>query len=258
MNQPKRILPVALLAAAITAMPATLHAQTPPQPAPSGAAKSDSDHTVHHPPGTSAAPAAPAPGVPPGSQPGQPPGMGMGMMGGGAGAGMMSGDMGAMMRNMMPMMHGMMAQRGMERMDGPMGMMAPNRVEGRIAFLRTELQITDAQTAAWNAFADALRGEARGMAAMRGRMMGGPMPAMPMPPGPMPPGQRPPGAMPGGATPAASPSFPDHADQMVQMLTARLEATRAIATAGRGLYAVLTDAQKKTADELLVMHMHGR
>ena len=60
------------------------------------------------------------------------------------------------------------------------------------------------------------------------------------------------------AMPGASSIFPDHADRMVQMLTARLEASRAIATAGRSLYAVLTDAQKKTADELLVMHMGGR
>lgn len=254
MNRIKQILPGVLLAAAIAAMPAPVQAQS----APPGPAKSDDDHSAHHPSDKSAAPATPAAAAPAGSGPGQPSGMGMGMMGRGGPGGMMGGDMGAMMQNMMPMMRGMMAQRGMQRMDGPMGMMAPARVEGRIAFLRTELQITDAQTSAWNAFAEVLRSEARAMEAMRGRMTGGQVPGMPMQPG-----QMRPGAMPGGApgdrpAPGAGLGFPDHADQMVQMLTARLEATRSIATAGRTLYAVLTDTQKKTADELLVMHMHGR
>jgi len=56
---------------------------------------------------------------------------------------------------------------------------------------------------------------------------------------------------------SAAASFPDHADQVVQMLTASLETARAIANAGRALYAVLTDTQKKTADELLAMPMRG-
>ncbi|MCC7282469.1 MAG: Spy/CpxP family protein refolding chaperone [Acetobacteraceae bacterium] len=153
-------------------------------------------------------------------------------------------------------------------------MMAPARIEGRIAFLRTELQITEAQTGAWNAFADVLRAEARGMEAMRDRMMGGQMPgrmqAGQMQPGQMQPGQMQPGQMPGGpaagrmmpgggmrAMPGAALSFPDHADRRVQVLTARLDAARAIATAGRALYAVLTDAQKATADELLAVPMRG-
>ena len=196
--------------------------------------------------------------------------------------------MGAMMQRMMPMMRDMMAHRGMERMDGPMGMMAPKRVEGRIAFLRTELQITEAQTPVWNAFADVLRAQARGMEAMHSRMMGGgamqagQMPAGPMPGAPMPGAQAPgsppsAGPMPGGQMPvgqaagrsmpgagmgmmagqSAAVSFPDHADQVVQKLTASLETARATATAGRALYAVLTDAQKKTADELLAMPMRG-
>ena len=86
-----------------------------------------------------------------------------------------------------------------------------------------------------------------------------------MQPGQMQPGQMQPGSMPAGqmpgagmmAMPGAAPSFPDHADQKVQMLTARLDSARAIAAAGRALYTALTDAQKKTADELLAMPMHG-
>ena len=196
--------------------------------------------------------------------------MGMGMMGGG---------MGPMMQQMMPMMRGMMAQR-MDRMDGPMGMMSPRRVEGRIAFLRTELKITEAQQPAWNAFADALRAEARSTEGLRqlmmgqgmmGQGMGMPMAAMPQGAGPQgqPPG---PGAMRGGMAPggtggqmpgaAARPataenSFPEQADRLVQELTARLEAARTIVSAGRGLYAVLTEEQRKIADELLAMSMRG-
>jgi hypothetical protein len=185
------------------------------------------------------------------------------------GMGVMGGDMGAMMQQMMPMMQAMMAQRCMDRMGGCMGIMAPERIEGRIAFLRTELQITEAQTGAWKAFADVLRAEARGVETMRGRMMGGQMPGQ-MQPGQTQPGQMQPGQMPGGpaagrtmpgggmtAMPGAALSFPDHADQRVQTLTARLDAARAMATAGRALYAVLSDAQKKTADELLAVPMRG-
>jgi len=74
--------------------------------------------------------------------------------------GMMSGDM---MGNMMRMMAG--GPGGMRpRSMGPMAeMMAPEHVEGRIAFLKTELKITSEQEASWNAFADILRANAGGM-----------------------------------------------------------------------------------------------
>lgn len=269
-----RILPTALLAAAIAASPTAGHAQGQAQPAPQGSAKSDDDHSAHHPSDTTATPASPAPNTPAAGAQGQPSGMGMGIVGGGGAGGMMGGDMGAMMRNMMPMMRGMMAQR-MDRMDGPMGMMSPRRVEGRIAFLRTELKITDAQQPAWNAFADALRAEARSVQDMRQRMTGQgrgmPMAAMPPAAGPQ---GRPmaPGPMQGGAAPGGMGGpmaggmagidgsdipFPEQADRLVQSLTARLESARAFASAGRALYAVLTGEQKRTADELLAMPMRG-
>src|SRR6516165_7879063 len=100
----------------------------------------------HHPP-QSATP-APAPAQPPTGQPG------MGMM----------GDM--PMMNMMAMMRMM---RMMEMM-GP-GMTAIDRIEGRIAFLRAELNITEAQASAWNAFADAMRTNAKKLAEVRASMM---------------------------------------------------------------------------------------
>jgi predicted lipid-binding transport protein (Tim44 family) len=61
-------------------------------------------------------------------------GSSQGMMGSGSMMNMMGGKM--PMMQMMEMMHGM---RGMATID---------HVEGRIAFLRTELKITDAQTSA--------------------------------------------------------------------------------------------------------------
>ena len=45
-------------------------------------------------------------------------------------------------------------------------------VEGRLAFLKTELKITDAQLPLWNAVADAIRANAKGMGEMSGGMMG--------------------------------------------------------------------------------------
>jgi LTXXQ motif family protein len=54
---------------------------------------------------------------------------------------------------------------------GMMGMMGEH-VEGRIAFLRAELKITDAQVPQWNTFADALRANAKRMGEMRNTMGG--------------------------------------------------------------------------------------
>ena len=70
---------------------------------------------------------------------------------------------------------GGMPMPGMMRMmgqDGGMGMMA-GRVEGRLAFLNTELKISDAQLPLWNAVADAIRANAKNMSEMMsGGMMG--------------------------------------------------------------------------------------
>jgi hypothetical protein len=101
-------------------------------------AQSAAEHQGHHPDGKEAQeqPKAVQPG-PAGSQ---------GMNGGG----MMGGKM--PMMNMAKMME-MMRQSG----DGMGGMELIDHIEGRIAFLRTELKVTDAQQPAWNAFADALR-----------------------------------------------------------------------------------------------------
>ena len=46
---------------------------------------------------------------------------------------------------------------------GPQGMMDPQRVEERLTALKTDLKITDAQTPAWNNFADAMRANVKAM-----------------------------------------------------------------------------------------------
>ena len=134
---------------------------------------------------------------------------------------MMGGDMGRMMSMMstMRMMHGG---------DG-MGMMPFDHIEGRIAFQKAELGITDAQLPQWNAFADAMRNGAKGMQTAMATAMQAGMPA----------------------------TAPARMDAMVQMMSAHLDAMKATTTASKALYAVLTDAQKKTADELMAEHPMG-
>jgi hypothetical protein len=179
-------------------------------------AQSAADHEAHH-PDQKGAPAAAQPQSPPG-QPGM---MGQGMMGG---RGMMSGNM--PMANMMRMMGQSVAETGCAGMSG---MATIDRVEGRIAFLRTELKITEAQTAAWNTFADALRANAKSLGEVRASMM--------------------------PQADAAQQSLVDRVALQEKWLAARLEGTRAIKSALTNLVGTLSDDQKKAADELLAPHM---
>lgn len=165
-------------------------------------------------------PAAQQPASPPG-QPGAPPKMGM--MGG---RGMMNNMGGKMpMMDMMQKM-GMMNRAG-DAAPGGMGMATIDRVEGRIAFLRTELKITESQNSAWNAFADALRANAKSLGEVRAAIMGG----------------------------AAQQGLVERFALQEKWLAARLEGTRAIKSALTNLMGVLSDEQKKAADELLAPHM---
>jgi hypothetical protein len=181
-------------------------------------AQSAAEHEQHH-PQQDAAPAPTQP-APPASQ------SGMGMMGG---AGMMN-MMGNMpMMNMMQMM-GMMGRSGAETgCAGMSGMATIDRVEGRIAFLRTELKITDAQTSVWNAFADALRANRKSLGEVRASMMS----------------QQ-------GAAPQA---LVDRLTLQEEWLAARLEGARAIKSTLTNLVATFSDDQKTAADELLAPHM---
>jgi hypothetical protein len=108
-------------------------------------AQTTQDHEAHHPAATQTATDAPLPGCP---------------NGGSTAMDKNSGDM--PMGNMGAMMDGGMGQM-MQMMGGGQAMAPFAHIEGRIAFLKTELAVTDAQTPQWNAFADALRGGAKAM-----------------------------------------------------------------------------------------------
>jgi hypothetical protein len=166
-------------------------------------AQTTQNHEAHHPGGTEATTGATAPQA--GSQAGTAAtdqkggGMaGSSMMGNGMMGGMMGGQAGSAMA---PFAH----------------------TEGRIAFLKAELAITDAQAPQRNAFADALRGASRAMRESMTDMVQADKPS----------------------------NAAERMDVMVKMMTARLDSLKTIASAEMALYAVLTDAQKKTADELL-------
>ena len=175
-------------------------------------AQDPQDHGVHH-PNVASQPAPPAQTTVGG--------MGQGMMG----QAMMS--QGPMMAPGSTMGHGM-AMAGMMQMmmgsSGMGGMATIDRVDGRIAFLKTELKITDQQTDAWNAFAETLRTNASKLGELRATM-----------------------------TPQAS--LVDRLAWQEKWLTARSENTHAIRVAYSDLAAKLSEDQKKSAEQLLAPHM---
>jgi hypothetical protein len=134
-----------------------------------------------------------------------------GMMTGAGEGGMMKGD-----RMPMGMMMGMMRSRMMEMMWA--------HTDGALAFLKTELKITDNQTPQWNAFADAVRANAKSMKDMHASMME----------------QR-----------DRSAALPDRLGFHEKMLAAHLDAVRQIKAAVEPLYTSFSDEQKRTADEVL-------
>lgn len=169
---------------------------------------------AHHPPGAAAVPA--------------PPQMSSGMMGGGK-------EMADS-----PMMKKMTMMKAMHSGDAA-GIAMIDHVEGRIAYLRAELKITDAQTATWDAFAAALRANAKSLAAVREPMMGQMEMGKP--------------GMAAGETkaqmPMPVPTLAQRLDAQERWQTARLDGTRAISTAFKKLNELLSPDQKKAADELL-------
>ncbi|WP_186291185.1 Spy/CpxP family protein refolding chaperone [Nitrospirillum viridazoti] len=192
---PHRVLRSALLAASMACAPA-------PWALAQGNAE---DHTAHHPGQPPAVAAQPSPAK-----------TGMAMPGGDTAGASMNGEC-----RMMP---GMMSGG----MGGMAGMMTGDHMEGRLAFLKTELHITDAQGKVWSAFADAVRAAAKGARMMHGSMMG-----------------------------AATATWPERLAQHEKMLSAHLEALKSIRAAAEPLYAALDAEQKKTADDLMAGPMMG-
>lgn len=122
----------------------------------------------------------------------------------------------------------MMSGGMMSMMGGMSGMMAPERIEGRIAFLRAELRITPAQEPAWEAFAATLRTDAQNMHDMAEKMRG------------MASGMK------------QSPvSILDRLERHETMLKAHLDHLQRIRTTLKPLYESLDDDQRRSADELI-------
>jgi hypothetical protein len=171
---------------------------------------------AHHPAADAGGTAAAEPAKPGASA-------GGGMMGNMMSGNMMSGGM--MSDGMMKMMMDMMSGG-----DGPMGqMMSPGHIEGRIAFLETELKLTEQQRPLWKAVAEALRANAQAakdmMAAMPGDMMSGAA---------------------AGETPM------QRIELHERMLSTRLEGLGRLKAALGPLYAALDESQKAVADKLLM------
>ncbi len=166
--------------------------------------------------------AQPSPGV---ADPGQAGGGMGGSMKGCCGMGGMqqgsasSGGMGMMDDNMRRMQQNQampgMATNGVDMTD---------RIDGRIAFLRAELRITDAQAATWNQFAEALRSSRQHLLEARQQL----------------------------AAPASPKAPTARLDQYERHLTERLEAIRTARISFSQLYGALDEHQKHVADELVV------
>lgn len=102
--------------------------------------------------------------------------------------------------------------------------MMTGHIEGRLAYLKTELKITDAQASLWETYANASRQNAQAMTAHCTTMMGQP-----------------------GATTL---SLPDRLDQHEKFMAAQLDAIRAMNKTLKPLYAALSDSQKQVANQL--------
>ena len=148
-----------------------------------------------------------------------------GMMDRGEG-GTMGQDMGGQDMSGCPMMGDMMGfgRRGMKHGMGHAAMMhSVPMMEGRLAYIKADLEIADAQMAAWDAYANAVRAQHATMEGMRAEMMKA----------------------------KESGSALQRLDARIKALESKLDSIKALKPVTEGLYAVLSDEQKKKADQLL-------
>jgi len=124
----------------------------------------------------------------------------------------MSPDMGRMMETMRPMMAAC----------GGMGMPFEH-VEGRIAYLKAELRITDAQSARWNAFAETMRADATAMKAMHDGMVKDGMPS----------------------------TMPDRMAAQHKMMSARIGIMERSEANTKALYASLSEDQRNAFNQMM-------
>lgn len=113
---------------------------------------------------------------------------------------------------------------------GPDAML--DRIDGRLAFLKAELKITSEQEAKWDEAASAIRTNAEAHNAMMRSMME---------------------EMRDGSF--AKLTLPERLAHQETQMSAHLQQIKAINTAIDGLYAVLSDEQKKDADDIVLPMM---
>lgn len=131
----------------------------------------------------------------------------------------------------MPMMGHGMGQMGMGMMGtGMQGMMGPGMMmdfgpmmEGRLAYMKAELGVTETQTAAWDNYASAVRARGTTMQAMHTEMV----------------------------KTLESGSALERLDAHTKAMESMVESLKALRPVTEALYKVLTDDQKKKADLLL-------
>jgi hypothetical protein len=113
-------------------------------------------------------------------------------------------------------------------MDGRGAMMCrmDEHIDGQLAYLKTELKITDIQTPQWNIFAQAFRAETEKKAQLCKEAME-------------------------QARAGASASLLDSLKMTEDQMAKRLDSLRAMRAAVQPLYSILTREQKKTADEIM-------
>jgi hypothetical protein len=110
-------------------------------------------------------------------------------------------------------------------------MMAPGMIqafaEGKLAFLKSLLGITEAQSGPWNAFAEVVRAQAKSMAEAQQKRM--PTPGQP------------------------EVTLPQWVELHLQMMEEHLAAMKKIKPAFDALYQALTPEQRQKADQLIRM-----
>jgi LTXXQ motif family protein len=99
-------------------------------------------------------------------------------------------------------------------------------IDGQLAYLKTELKISDIQTPQWNIFAQAFRSEMGKKAQLCRQAME-------------------------QSRAGASVNLLDSLKMMEDQLAKRLDSLRAMRAAVQPLYSILTPEQKKTADEIM-------
>ena len=120
-----------------------------------------------------------------------------------------------------------MGGNGSYGMMGSYGEGIASHIEGRIAFLKTELKITEAQTAAWNRFADALRASSKSTGAVIQTMQAA----------------------------CLSPNPVSRLDAQTSIFQSRLDALKQLKATLEPLFNSFSEEQKRVANELALVPM---